>query len=128
MPFSLAAYPQSSRCIRRSRLQNSSHSDGSHSARGLAVRGRCPWYFAADRHRKTAAFVLPMLTMLEQGRARAASAAPSSSATRELAAQSPSTLRSMEAPQVFHFFSQRSADPCASFAQSDAKLLRGVDV
>ena len=75
---------------------------------------------------KTAAFVLPMLTMLEQGRARARM--PRTlilEPTRELAAQ---VAESFEKYGVNHKLNVALIIGGVSFDNQDAKLLRGVDV
>ena len=75
---------------------------------------------------KTAAFVLPMLTMLEQGRARARM--PRTlilEPTRELAAQ---VAESFEKYGVNHKLNVALIIGGVSFGDQDAKLLRGVDV
>jgi len=75
---------------------------------------------------KTAAFVLPMLTMLEQGRARARM--PRTlilEPTRELAAQ---VAESFEKYGANHKLNVALIIGGVSFDNQDAKLLRGVDV
>ncbi|HEU5017342.1 MAG TPA: DEAD/DEAH box helicase [Pseudolabrys sp.] len=75
---------------------------------------------------KTAAFVLPMLTMLEQGRARARM--PRTlilEPTRELAAQ---VAESFEQYGKNHKLNVALIIGGVSFENQDAKLLRGVDV
>ena len=75
---------------------------------------------------KTAAFVLPMLTMLEQGRARARM--PRTlilKPTRELAAQ---VAESFEKYGKNHKLNVALIIGGVSFGDQDAKLLRGVDV
>src|SRR4051812_5724287 len=75
---------------------------------------------------KTAAFVLPMLTMLENGRARARM--PRTlilEPTRELAAQ---VAESFERYGVNHRLSVALIIGGVSFGDQDAKLARGVDV
>lgn len=75
---------------------------------------------------KTAAFVLPMLTMLEQGRARARM--PRTlilEPTRELAAQ---VAESFEKYGKNHKLNVALIIGGVSFENQDAKLLRGVDV
>lgn len=75
---------------------------------------------------KTAAFVLPMLTMLEQGRARARM--PRTlilEPTRELAAQ---VEESFSKYGVKHKLNVALLIGGVSFDDQDAKLLRGVDV
>jgi superfamily II DNA/RNA helicase len=75
---------------------------------------------------KTAAFVLPMLTMLEQGRARARM--PRTlilEPTRELAAQ---VAESFEKYGKNHKLTVALIIGGVSFDDQDAKLLRGVDV
>jgi len=75
---------------------------------------------------KTAAFVLPMLTMLEKGRARARM--PRTlilEPTRELAAQ---VAESFEKYGVNHKLNVALIIGGVSFDNQDAKLLRGVDV
>src|SRR3954464_5756628 len=75
---------------------------------------------------KTAAFVLPMLTMLENGRARARM--PRTlilEPTRELAAQ---VAESFEKYGVNHKLNVALIIGGVSFGDQDSKLLRGVDV
>src|SRR5215216_4147783 len=75
---------------------------------------------------KTAAFVLPMLTMLENGRARARM--PRTlilEPTRELAAQ---VAESFEKYGVNHKLNVALIIGGVSFGDQDTKLLRGVDV
>jgi superfamily II DNA/RNA helicase len=75
---------------------------------------------------KTAAFVLPMLTMLEQGRARARM--PRTlilEPTRELAAQ---VAESFEKYGKNHKLNVALIIGGVSFGDQDAKLVRGVDV
>src|SRR4051812_48008790 len=75
---------------------------------------------------KTAAFVLPMLTMLENGRARARM--PRTlilEPTRELAAQ---VAESFEKYGVNHKLNVALIIGGGSFGDQDSKLLRGVDV
>ena len=75
---------------------------------------------------KTAAFVLPMLTMLEQGRARARM--PRTlilEPTRELAAQ---VAEQFEKYGKNHKLNVALIIGGVSFDNQDAKLLRGVDV
>src|SRR6202142_3359701 len=75
---------------------------------------------------KTAAFVLPMLTMLEQGRARARM--PRTlivEPTRELAAQ---VVESFTKYGVNHKLNVALLIGGVSFDDQDAKLMRGVDV
>ncbi len=75
---------------------------------------------------KTAAFVLPMLTMLEQGRARARM--PRTlilEPTRELAAQ---VAESFEKYGKNHKLNVALIIGGVSFGDQDSKLLRGVDV
>src|SRR3954469_1403903 len=75
---------------------------------------------------KTAAFVLPMLTMLEQGRARARM--PRTlilEPTRELAAQ---VAESFEKYGKNHKLNVALIIGGVSFGDQDTKLLRGVDV
>jgi superfamily II DNA/RNA helicase len=75
---------------------------------------------------KTAAFVLPMLTMLENGRARARM--PRTlilEPTRELAAQ---VAESLEKYGVSHKLNVALIIGGVSFGDQDSKLLRGVDV
>src|SRR6187399_2504984 len=75
---------------------------------------------------KTAAFVLPMLTMLEQGRARARM--PRTlilEPTRELAAQ---VVENFEKYGKNHKLNVALIIGGVSFDDQDAKLLRGVDV
>jgi len=75
---------------------------------------------------KTAAFVLPMLTMLEQGRARARM--PRTlilEPTRELAAQ---VAESFEKYGINHKLNVALLIGGLSFDEQDVKLMRGVDV
>src|SRR5215210_3488720 len=75
---------------------------------------------------KTAAFVLPMLTMLENGRARARM--PRTlilEPTRELAAQ---VAESFEKYGINHKLNVALIIGGVSFGDQDSKLLRGVDV
>ena len=75
---------------------------------------------------KTAAFTLPMLTMLEQGRARARM--PRTlilEPTRELAAQ---VVENFEKYGKNHKLNVALIIGGVSFDDQDAKLLRGVDV
>src|SRR6202050_3828445 len=81
---------------------------------------------APNRNGKTAAFVLPMLTMLEQGRARARM--PRTlilEPTRELAAQ---VEESFDKYGINHKLNVALIIGGVSFDDQDAKLRRGVDV
>src|ERR1700704_4984975 len=75
---------------------------------------------------KTAAFVLPMLTMLEHGRARARIARPLIvEPTRELAAQ---VVESFTKYGINHKLNVALLIGGVSFDDQDTKLMRGVDV